>query len=38
VEETAEALEISPTSVKRDWSLAQAWLYCELRGEQLPAD
>lgn len=31
VEETAEALEISPRTVKRDWSLAEAWLFRELR-------
>lgn len=31
VEETAEALEISPATVKRRWSLARAWLYRELR-------
>jgi RNA polymerase sigma factor (TIGR02999 family) len=33
IEETAEALEISPRTVKRDWSLAQAWLYRELRAQ-----
>lgn len=27
VEETAEVLEISPATVKRDWSVAKAWLY-----------
>jgi RNA polymerase sigma factor (TIGR02999 family) len=27
VEETAEALSISPVTVKRDWKLAKAWLY-----------
>lgn len=32
VEQTAEALEVSPRTVKRDWSLAQAWLYRELKG------
>ena len=26
VEETAEALDISPATVKRDWTLARAWL------------
>lgn len=31
VEETAETLEVSPRTVKRDWSLAQAWLFRELR-------
>ena len=30
VEETAEALEISPATVKRHWSLAKAWLMREL--------
>src|SRR5262245_18653960 len=30
VEETAEALRISPASVKRDWALARAWLNREL--------
>lgn len=30
VEETAEALEISPATVKREWSVAKAWLYREL--------
>lgn len=31
VEETAEALAISSKTVKRDWSLARAWLHRELR-------
>jgi DNA-directed RNA polymerase specialized sigma24 family protein len=26
VRETAEALDISPATVKRDWALARAWL------------
>jgi RNA polymerase sigma factor (TIGR02999 family) len=30
IEETAEALSMSPASVKRDWSLARAWLYREI--------
>jgi RNA polymerase sigma factor (TIGR02999 family) len=29
-EETAEALNVSVGTVKRDWSLAEAWLYREL--------
>jgi RNA polymerase sigma-70 factor, ECF subfamily len=33
VEETAEALGISPITVKRDWSLARAWLYGELQRQ-----
>ena len=32
IEETARALGISPATVKRDWSMAQAWLYRDLRG------
>lgn len=35
VPETAEVLKISPRTVKREWSLAQAWLYQVLHGEQL---
>ena len=31
IEETAEALGISPATVKRGWSAAQAWLYRDLR-------
>lgn len=27
IEETAEALDISPTTVKADWTLARAWLH-----------
>ena len=27
VEDTAAALDISPATVKRDWTLARAWLY-----------
>ena len=30
VEETAEVLDISPVTVKRDWRMAKAWLYREL--------
>ena len=34
-EETAEVLKVSPDTVRRDWRLAQAWLYRELnrRGD-----
>jgi RNA polymerase sigma factor (TIGR02999 family) len=31
VEETAEALDVSPQTVLRDWKLARAWLAVELR-------
>jgi RNA polymerase sigma factor (TIGR02999 family) len=32
VEETAEAMKISPATVKRHWALASAWLARELEG------
>ena len=32
VEETAAALNISPATVKRDWSVAKAWLHREITG------
>ena len=33
VEETAEALRVSPRTVKREWAMAKAWLQAELAGE-----
>ena len=33
VEETAEVLEVSPQTVMRDWKLAKAWLYQEMKSE-----
>ena len=30
VEEIAELLEVSPKTVKRDWSMARAWLHREI--------
>jgi len=35
VEETAEALSVSPITVKRDWSVARAWLKGQVRPEIL---
>ena len=32
VEEAAEALQVSPATIKRDWSVARAWLNRELQG------
>ena len=32
VEETAEALGVSPATVKREWRSAKAWLYRELKS------
>jgi RNA polymerase sigma factor (TIGR02999 family) len=33
IEETAEALSISPATVKRDWAFARAWLYREMTAK-----
>ena len=33
VEETAAVLGVAPITVKRDWALARAWLFREMRGE-----
>jgi RNA polymerase sigma factor (TIGR02999 family) len=33
VEETAEALQVSADTVKRDWRLAKLWLLRDLEGE-----
>jgi RNA polymerase sigma factor (TIGR02999 family) len=30
IEETAEALELSPMTIKREWRIARAWLHCEM--------
>ena len=32
IEETAEVLKISPATVKRDWTIARAWLYKKING------
>jgi RNA polymerase sigma factor (sigma-70 family) len=37
VDETAAALDLSPATVKRAWTLARAWLYRELTGSPPPA-
>lgn len=34
VEETAAVMEVSPTTVKREWSVARAWLRSELESPQ----
>jgi RNA polymerase sigma-70 factor, ECF subfamily len=34
VEETAEALNVSPRTVQREWNLARDWLYRELSKEE----
>lgn len=33
IEETAEALKISPATVKREWAIARAWLYAKINGD-----
>jgi RNA polymerase sigma factor (TIGR02999 family) len=33
VEETAEAMDVSPRTVKRDWAVAKAWLAAQLAAE-----
>lgn len=39
VEETAEALGIAPATVKRDWTIARAWLLREIqKGDAEPGD
>jgi len=34
IEETAEALGVSPATVKRHWSTARLWLYQEMSGQE----
>lgn len=36
IEETADVLDTSPATVKREWALARAWLHREVRGEGRP--
>jgi len=35
VEETAEALGVSPRTVKREWSMAKAWLHRQIRKNEI---
>jgi RNA polymerase sigma-70 factor (ECF subfamily) len=35
VDETAEAMGISPRTVKRDWAMAKAWLRAQLAAEEI---
>jgi RNA polymerase sigma factor (TIGR02999 family) len=37
VEETAEVLQMSPATVKRDWTAAKAWLFREIRRQSANA-
>jgi len=36
LQETAEALGISPATVKRDWNVAKAWLFRRMEGRPAP--
>ncbi|MBP7569310.1 MAG: sigma-70 family RNA polymerase sigma factor [Acidobacteria bacterium] len=38
VEETADALGVSPETVLRDWKVARLWLQHELKGQEAAAD
>jgi len=38
IEETAEALSVSPATVKRQWSVARAWLRRAIEGDSAPSD
>jgi RNA polymerase sigma-70 factor, ECF subfamily len=35
IEETSQALGISPATVKRDWAMARAWLYRRMRATEV---
>lgn len=35
IEETADALDTSPATVKREWALARAWLHREVKGDDV---
>ncbi|HUR97196.1 MAG TPA: ECF-type sigma factor, partial [Pyrinomonadaceae bacterium] len=36
VEETAEVLDVSAITIKREWRAARAWLYREIAGDPAP--
>ena len=38
IEETAEALGVSPATIKRDWRMTKAWLHRELSEKDGPGD
>lgn len=33
IEETAEVMNLSPATIKREWAMARAWLYKKITGE-----
>jgi predicted DNA-binding transcriptional regulator AlpA len=36
IKETAEALKISESTVKRNWAMGKIWLYKEMQKQQNP--
>ena len=38
IEETAEVMQLSAGTIKRDWTVARAWLYRDLAGAAPPPD
>jgi len=36
IEETAEVLQVSPSTIQREWTLARAWLYKAVTGSSAP--
>ena len=38
IDQTAEALDIAPRTVDRDWAFGKAWLYNRITGENPPRD
>ncbi|BAC92012.1 sigma-70 family RNA polymerase sigma factor [Gloeobacter violaceus] len=38
IEQTAEALALSPATVKRHWNIARAWLHCWMSGDAAERD
>jgi RNA polymerase sigma-70 factor (ECF subfamily) len=36
IEETAEAMGLSPATIKREWTSAKAWLYHEVANSRMP--
>ena len=36
IEETAEVLKTSPSTVQREWTIARAWLYSAINGAPDP--
>ena len=38
IEETADAMEVSPATVKNEWAFARAWLHDALGGTERPSE